>query len=82
MVGVSTIGPDVDPEWSASILREWGITGFSHIADDGRVGVLFDVFGTPGMAVVTASGSVASRTGDPGPGGYDALIQAARAMDT
>ena len=82
MVGVSTIGPDVDPEWSASILREWGITGFSLIAVDGRVGALFDVFGTPGMAVVTASGSVASRTGDPGPGGYDDLIQAARAMDT
>ena len=79
---MSTIGPDADPEWSASILQEWGITGFLHIADDGRVGVLFDVFGTPGMAVVTASGSVASRTGDPGPGGYDDLIQAARAMDT
>ena len=39
------------------------------------------VFGTPGMAVVTANGSVASRTGDPGPGGYDDLINAARAMD-
>ena len=78
MVGVSAIGPGADPERSASILREWGITGFSHIADDGRVGVLFDVFGTPGMAVVTANGSVASRTGDPGPGGYDDLINAAR----
>ena len=54
---------------------------FPHIADDGRVGVLFDIFGTPGMAVVTADGSVASRTGDPGPDGYDDLIEAARAMD-
>ena len=78
---MSAIGPDADPERSASILREWGIAGFSHIADDGRVGVLFDVFGTPGMAGVTADGSVASRTGDQGPDGYDDLIEAARAMD-
>ena len=78
---MSAIGPDADPERSASILREWGVAGFSHIADDGRVGVLFDVFGTPGMAVVTADGSVTSRTGDPGPDGYDDLIEAARAMD-
>ena len=78
---MSAIGPDADPERSASILREWGIAGFPHIADDGRVGVLFDIFGTPGMTVVTADGSVASRTGDPGPDGYDDLIEAARAMD-
>ena len=60
---MSAIGPDADPERSASILREWGIAGFPHIADDGRVGVLFDV------------------RGDPGPDGYDDLIEAARAMD-
>ena len=79
---MSAIGPGADPERSASILREWGITGFSHIADDGRVGILFDVYGTPGMAVVTANGSVASHTGGAGPGGYDDLIQAARALDS
>ena len=73
--------PPLRPRRSESILREWGIAEFPHIADDGRVGVLFDVFGTPGMALVTADGSVASRTGDPGPDGYDDLIEAARAMD-
>ena len=80
MIGVSTIPYD-QMDYAMATAREWGISGFPNIADDGLVHIRFGIFGHPAAVAISAGGSLVTETGELDMQGALDLIDRARSRD-